>query len=236
MIDVNISIPPQDVAAMNDAFARYVAWFRKGPAEAVKKTCVYIVRSLRASTKTSGKVRRIVKNPAYVKPTNKRTRQLQHIRAWYAGKGKDVPADTADYFNRWAIERLRQRGRASYVPLFLAQTKAEAQRMAKRDRPQSYRILRRGLAKSSWGWMLGKLGKPSMVDQAQISGTTEVTETRTGGEFEYHAVSLANKLGYIRKATKANVGTVLERASKAMVDEMEGHVKGARRASGLRAA
>jgi hypothetical protein len=241
MIGINIDIPASDLAAMRDAFARYVTWFRKGPQEAVKKTCVYVVRSLRADTKQSAKHRRVVRNPNYVnvnsrRAQNKRLRQLAHIRAWYESRGQAAPKDTAEYFNRYAIERLTQRKGTRYTPVFMAMSITEAKRIAQSSMMDQYMIKRRGLAKSSWGWMLGKLGKQTATDQQQISGTTEVTSGTTGGAFETYYVDLINKLAYIRKATKASVGSVIGRAQRAMKDEMEGHVKRARQQAGLRAA
>ena len=235
MIGINIDIPASDLAAMRDTFARYVQWFRKGPEEAVKKTCVYIVRSLRADTKLSPKARKVVRNPNYKKPTSKRARQLQHIQAWYAAKGKGQFKDTAEYFNRYAIERLTQKKGTRYTAIPTIGTMAEARRYAQSSMLDQYLIKRRGLAKSSWGWMLGKLGKQTATEQGKIAGTTEVNSS-AGGSTDYYFTELINRLSYIRKATKTNVNSVMGRAQRAMKDEMEGHIKRARQQSGLRAA
>jgi hypothetical protein len=234
MIGINIDVPAEDIAAMRETFARYVSWFRKGPQEAVKKTCVYVVRSLRASTKQSTRHRRVVRNPNFQKPTSKRARQLAHIRAWYAARGKAAPRDTAEYFNRYAIERLTQRKGARYTPVFGAVSITEAKRIAQASMMDQYIIKRRGLAKSSWGWMLGKLGKQTTAEQPQINGTTEVTSGTSGGAFETYFVDLINRLSYIRKASKESISGVLGRAQRAMKDEMEGHAKRARERAGLR--
>lgn len=237
MIAVNMYIPASDIAAMRDTFARYVQWFRKGPEEAVKKTCVYIVRSLRADTKLSPKHRRVVRNPNFVKPTSKRARQLQHIKAYYAGKGKGQFKDSAEYFNRYAIERLTQKKGIRYTPIPTLGNMAEARAYAQSTMLDQYLIKKRGLAKSSWGWMLGKLGNRQSGDTQQpISGTTEVSSGTTGGAFDTYFMDLINRLSYIRRATKTNVSSVIGRAQRAMKDEMEGHVKRARQQSGLRAA
>jgi hypothetical protein len=237
MISVNVEFPADDIAAMRDTFARYVAWFRKGPQEAVKKTCVYVVRSFRASTRLSAKQRKVVRNPNYRKPTSKRARQLQHIRAWYLARGRAAPKDTAEYFDRFAIERLTQRKGTRYTPIRgLAASVGEAKRIAQATMFDQLQIKRRGLAKSSWGWMLGKLGKSESVDQGPISGTVAVEQGTTGGAFEAYFVDLINRLSYIRRATKASVSGVLGRAQRAMKDEMEGHIKRARQNAGLRAA
>jgi hypothetical protein len=240
VIALNIDVPQADMETMRQTFARYVAWFRKGPEEAVKKTCVYVVRSLRADTNLSAKHRRVVRNPNYInvksrRAQNKRLRQLAHIKAWYESRGQSAPTDTAEYFNRYAIERLTQRQGARYTPVFGAGSIAEAKRIAQASMSHQYMIKRRGLAKASWGWMLGKLGKQTSTEQAQISGATEVSSGTTGGAFETYFVDLVNKLAYIRKASKASISSVIGRAQRAMVDEMEGHIKRAREQAGLRA-
>jgi len=239
MIDVNITIPSQDIAALQATVDRYVQWFRKGPKEAIKKTCVYIVRSLRASTKIGAKNRRIVKNPDYAKTGSKRERQLMHIAEWNAAHGR--PSRMPQQFQKYAIQRYGQRGGPWYRGVngdSHAQARAAAQALdvIKGDRSNIYRIAKRGLAKASWGWMLGKLGKPSLAEQAEISGTTAVTEGGNTGAFEYSYIDLSNKLNYIRKTLKGNVGSVMSRANRAMIDEMEGHITQARRDAGLRAA
>lgn len=241
MIAVNIDIPASDINAMRNTFARYVQWFRKGPQEAVKKTCVYIVKSLRADTKIGAKARRVVPNPNYINinrrgGANKRLRQLGHIKAWYETRGKAPPKDTAEYFMRFAIERYTQRKGTRYIPIPAFGKITEAKQYAKLSMQDQYLIKRRGLAKSSWGWMLGKLGKADGVDQPQISGATEVTSGTTGGAFDSYFVDLINRLSYIRRATRVNVNSVLGRASRNMQGEMERHAKRARQQAGLRAA
>lgn len=241
MIEVNIDIPASDIAAMRNTFARYVQWFRKGPQEAVKKTCVYIVKSLRADTKIGAKARRVVPNPNYVNinkrgGANKRLRQLAHIKAWYETRGKASPKDTAEYFMRFAIERYTQRNGKRHTPIPTFGKITEAKLYAQRSMQEQYLIKRRGLAKSSWGWMLGKFGKADSVGHPQIAGTTEVTSGNIGGAFESYFVDLVNRLSYIRRATGANVNSVLGRASRNMQGEMERHAKHARQQAGLRAA
>jgi peptidoglycan hydrolase-like protein with peptidoglycan-binding domain len=240
MIDVNITIPSQDIVALQATVDRYVQWFRKGPKEAIKKTCVYIVRSLRASTKIGAKTRRIVKNPDYAKTGSKRERQLMHIAEWNAAHGR--PSRMPQQFQKYAIQRYGQRGGPWYRGVngdtaAQARTAAAALDTIKGDRSNIYRIAKRGLAKASWGWMLGKLGKPSLTEQAEIGGTVTMQPGGSpSGAFEYSYIDLSNKLNYIRKTLKGNVGSVMARANRAMIDEMEGHIKQARRDSGLRAA
>jgi hypothetical protein len=239
MIGINIDVPQQDIAALQSTVDRYVQWFRKGPKEAIKKTCVYIVRSLRASTKLGAKARRIVKNPSYAETGSKRERQLMHIAEWCAQHGR--PVRMPQQFQKYAIQRYGQRGGVWYRGVN-GDTSAQARSAAaaldtlKGERSNIYRIARRGLAKASWGWMLKSLGKQSTTEQSKIPGTTSVIEGGSAGASETSYIDLSNKLSYIRKALKVNVGSVMARANKAIIDEMEGHIKQAREKSGLRAA
>lgn len=231
MINLNVTIPEGDIQAMRATFDRYVQWFSKGPKEAVKKTCVYIVRSLRADTKKNGaKFRKVVKNPNYTMPTSKRARQVLHIRAYYAGKGKEF-TDTADY-NRYAIQRKTQKKGDKYISIPSIGDITKAREFARSNMMDQLLIKNRGLANSSWGWMLGKLGKKTATTQQQIAQTTEVNESAVKDSY---FAELINRLSYIRKSMKVNTQSVIMRAQKSMIDEMEGHIKRARRESGLRA-
>jgi hypothetical protein len=238
VIEVDIVVPASDVAALQETLQKYAAWFSKGPKEAIKKACVYIVRSLSASTKISAKTRRVVRNPQYAKAGSKRARQLMHIADWNKEHGK--PYRMPNTYQKWAIQRLTQRGSIYHKPVN-GDTHSEALTSARQSdvfKPYSFTLRRRGLAKSSWGWMLGKIGKkgaaPSVAMIAERAGLTQVTESPETALFQY--VEMTNKLSYIRKATKPNVGSIMARANRAIIDEMEGHSKRAKAAAGLRAA
>lgn len=232
MIGINIDMPQADIDLMGKTLQKYSEWFKKGQKEAVKKAAVYIIRSLRKITKLSKKHREIVKNPYYARPTSKRVRQINHIRDWYAKQGWEFK-DKADYFNRYAIERYTQK-RKYYTAIPLARTAADARRDAMQRFPNSWNIKRRGLAHSSWGWMLGKLrpGETALIAEKQgISFADEKTDAK-----EY-SIELTNRLAYIRKTLKQGaVGEVVGKAARAMIDEMEGHHKKSMRAAGMRAA
>lgn len=60
-------------------------------------------------------------------------------------------------------------------------------------------IRRAGLAKSSWKWMLGKLGRPERAPQAEVAGAVSVT--KIGNTFN-PGWMLENKLSYIQSAIR----------------------------------
>ena len=78
------------------------------------------------------------------------------------------------------------------------------------------KITRAGLAKSSWLWMLGSLGRPQRAPQAPIAGATSVTKIP---DLVNPGWILENKLGYIESAMKHSgarpVATAFARAASA---------------------
>ena len=124
-----------------------------------------------------------------------------------------------------------------YAQLFGVDKVGEAKTVAELMYPKQYNISRRGLARSSWAWMLKQLGKTSTAEQAEIGGAVSVSRDaiNTGG-MENYTIDASNKLNYIRKATKENISSALNRASKMMLDEIEGHKKGAAAKAGRVAA
>jgi hypothetical protein len=252
MIEVTIDVPQGDIDAMRDALRRYAAWFHKGPEEAVKKACVYVVRSLRSSTRASKTERQIVPNPTQNMMTaavNRYGRAHAHIQAYYAagggsgrkGKRKDwlPPLRSLTKENRAAskaIERYTQRKGVRYTPLVGTNpgiSASDAKRIAREYYPKSLAVRRSGLAKRAWGLILGQLGQ----NAGNVSDVTkDMADVMTTQSDTVYSVLMHNKLGYVRKAMKADVNSVLARARRAMIDEMEGHAKRALRESGMRAA
>jgi hypothetical protein len=170
-----------------------------------------------------------------MKPTNRRARQLTYIRAWYQSKGKKAPIDKAEYFDKFAIERLTQgKGNKYYKVKNFPASISEAKKIAESSMLDQLMIKRRGLADSSWGWMLGRLGKQDNTPHKIINGVTNVDDRSDPSQGSY-SVEFQNKLVYIRKAMTTNTTSILFRAGRAMVDEMEGHIKRARVQSGLKA-
>jgi hypothetical protein len=203
----------------------------------------------------SGKVRKIVRNPnkytGSVGATNKFMRAHEHIQENYKAHGS--PANPTNRRASWlppirdldrkarpaklAIEIYTQRRGMKYAQIFGIDKVGDAKTVAQLMMPKQYNITRRGLARSSWGWMLRQLKKTASTEQPEINGTVMISRSNISVAGKDNIIIEAtNKLNYIRKATKANISTVLARASRMMIDEIEGHTKGAAARAGLRAA
>ena len=256
MININIDVPQSDLKAMAETFQRYAAYYRNNIPKAIEKTCVQLIKSLRGSTRRSKKTRKVVRNPnrynASKRQTNKFLRMHEHIHDYYEQHGggsktgkmkawiprlKDVRMGHKS--SRWAIEIFTQRKGMRYSPVWGAEKKSDAKGAAPFANPKAFNIRRRGLADSSWGWMLGKLGKANLVDQQEINGLANAIKlNESGGAFEYSGILMHNKLGYIRKAMSgaSPVQTLIARTINQMRRDMgEIHPK-AKGAAGLRAA
>lgn len=239
MIDVDINVPAADVHRMNEILTRYADHFKGNIPKTVEKTMVKIIVALRAANTTmrSKDARKVVQKTTQSK-YGVYTRRQAHIAEYYARK-KGIPfTPTRDA--KFAIERLTQRG-VKYIPLFYRASGRDMKDIddAKGEAitfyPKSYWIKKpygkQGLAQSSWSWMLKKLNKSALAEQAEVSSAFSVdTSNRIAGGVQSFQITASNKLNYIRHALKANVSSAIARASKMMIDEIEGHKKGAARA------
>jgi hypothetical protein len=261
VIALNIDVPQADIDAMQAAFQRYVVYYKGNLPKALEKTAVQVIKTLRASTKRSTKHRRIVRNPADFKATKnglgKWGRAHAHIMAWYEYHGtgkrtgrtqhwlprlKDLVARKS--VGKFAIERYTQRKGKQYTPIGgfdpLDKVKAsDARAMAISKFPKQYNIARRGVAYSSWGWMLGKLGARAATEQAPdtpglVAATSVDRYLAPNGETQ--GIDLADMVSYIRKATRANVGSVISRATSQMMYDMGEITRHAKSAAGLKGA
>jgi hypothetical protein len=245
VIDISIAVSQHDVANLDAAFGRLVERFKGNIPRAVEKTTAWIIVSLRARTKESKKTRNIVKNPGEYKGihADKFVRVHGHIQAWYKEHGGTKykkrklawlpPLVEVQSRNPWAIERLMQHGKARYTPirymdLLKRHGKSEAKAVAQVRNPKTYNMLkfkeggRRGLARASWGWMLGKLGASGGSGApGRFAGTYSVDRYGNGNDGTTAIIS-ANKLAYIRKAmTRGDITTVLSSATKSILADLE---------------
>jgi hypothetical protein len=117
--------------------------------------------------------------------------------------------------SKWAIEMFTQKRGIKYVMIpnlskendFAKTRKA----MANERYAKYYNIVRRGLARSSWSWILKRLGKSGSVEQDELINTFSVRKTDT---YLRESIEVSNKLSYIKKAMTQNVSTFVERATE----------------------
>jgi hypothetical protein len=204
---------------------------------------VQIIKALSASTKVSAKIRPIVKNPdprakndarmapyGVFKYSQRRGKYFAPIR----GTGEYGAA--IRYLNRNKV-LMRVRGQWE---VFTRQEMESMQLSSHtlQNHPKR-KIGRSGLAKSSWAWLLGKLGAMSASNQSEIRGSTTVEKVAGDASNAYWGIISTNRLGYIRKALiggRQSLSTVISRATGMMRYDMKEITKDAVRASGLKAA
>jgi hypothetical protein len=251
MIALDITVPQADIERMNDTFKRYVDYYKGNFPKAIEKTAVQILKSLAGSTTRANPFRKVVRNPN-TKGLRLDTHaadihaHIQQHYKWFPGTRHNAkrqgamlraglpPINTLAF--PFAIERFTRRKGLTYVPIKNRWLKGvnEARDYARTNMPRHYQIHTRGLAKSSWGWMLRGFGGGANVEQKQIPGTTEVSRYM-GGNGETMGVNLADMLAYIRKATKSNISTVISRATSQMMYDMGEITRKAKQHAGLSA-
>jgi hypothetical protein len=246
MIGLNIDVPQRDIDNLNSAFKRFVEYYGGNVKKAVEKTMVQIIKSLSGSTKVSSKKRPIVRNPD---PRHKTDARMAPLGVFKYSQKKDP----RKYFS--PIRGTGEYGAAiRYLPgnkvlmrvrnAWEVFSREELESMQMGDRTiQNHKkriIGRSGLAKSSWSWMLGKLGASMAAKQSEIRGTVGITRINDlAGASQYFGILSENRLNYIRKALiggRQPVETVLARATNNMRSTMGEIGPRAAKSAGLRAA
>ncbi len=244
MINVSIDVPASDIESLNQTFTRYVAYYKNNIPKAVEKTMVQIIKALSGSTKVSSKLRPIVKNPDPRYKTDARVAMLgvykysnkKNPRKYFSPiKGTGEFGAAIRYVGR---NKVLMRVRGSWE--VFSRAELESMNMSSRTiQHHKKRIIgRSGLAKSSWSWMLGKLGASAAALQSEIGGTTTITRINQEGGFEYFGLLGENKLKYIKQALhgRNDVSTVIKRAEGMMRYDMKEITREAKNNAGLRAA
>ena len=246
MISLDIEVPQKDIDNLNSAFKRFVEFYGGNVKKAVEKTMVQIIKSLSGSTKVSSKKRPIVKNPDTRYKTDARMAPLgvfKYSQKKNPRKYFSPIRGTGEYgaaIRYLPGNKVLMRVRGSWE-IF---TRQELESMQMGDRTiQNHKkriIGRSGLAKSSWSWMLGKLGASMAANQSEIKGSVGVTRmNEQAGAAQYFGILSENRLNYIRKAFTGGrqpVSTVLARATNNMRGMMGEIGPKAAKSAGLRAA
>jgi hypothetical protein len=243
MIAVNIDFPQADINAMNEAFKRYVDYYKGNIPKTVEKTCVQIIKALRGSTKVSPKIRPLVRNPLNLKGLDLR-RAVWGVNKYKNGMPYFSPIAGSGEYGKiryrskkslTVMEWDKQTGKRQKVNITNADLEMAGRSDLMLKNHPKRKINRSGLAKSSWGWMLGKLGKAAAFNQPEISGSTTVEKINNAMSGIF-AISLTDKLKYIRKSmTGGNpVASALSRATNMMRYDMGEITRKAKTEAGLK--
>lgn len=206
--------------------------------KSVRKATMKVLVSLRASAKIAPPRRSVVEEQKRFTVEERKHSFLvdANIQEWYRvsgsperRRGKHLPV--SQYIPRnmrggWLWEAIKSRFPQEHTPLPIPGAKTESD--AKKS-PQA-KIQRRKLARSSFTWIMGKLGGASHAEQNEMMGLTTARQytgrigqhvTRFGCEFE-------NKVRYILAALKlgpASVNQALVSARNALHGETVNSLK-----------
>jgi hypothetical protein len=217
MIGLNIEIPAQDVAEVDSMLKDYVRFYKGNIAKAVEKTMVRIISALRAGTKVSSKKRPLVRNP------DPRAKKDARKAEWGVYKYyQSMPRKFAPIKGTGEYGRLKYIGkkwiRGTDGELYPVREVAESNPGILIQNHKRRIINRSGLAKASWGWMLGQLGASAAAGFKPINGAVYVTRTNTETDV---SITAENELKYIQKAIRPGaLRTVMQRARNQMKWDM----------------
>jgi hypothetical protein len=196
MPNVQIQWPAEDLKRIGDAISRAQIGLGKTLAQALEWAGVYLAQSAGKATNVAPKTRKAIANPGervviYRNGVRRETDYASKNYPYYREVwGKNYGGPDSAY--RWY---LRDRGD-----------------------PAKQRIVRSGLARKSWLWML-----PGIRGAGGANFAYEVNKRGSGGEIE---IEMANKLPYITKALKLsdNGAALLSQALHAAGKRMEHEV------------
>lgn len=181
MADAVLQLDQASSDKFTEMISRVQREMKKALPDAVRIAAAKLAISLGASTKSSGKKRKLRSN-----------------------KGDDHRFTTEDYPKFVHVYRRDGTRRRAYI-------------LEGHEKDSPWRTIRKpALAKSSWKWMVGELGRAVSAPQPKIPGVTTVA--RSGTDFD-PVFTLTNKLGYIETAVRLGrepINTVMDRASRAL--------------------
>lgn len=204
------------------------------------KTSMKVLVALRASAKVSPKKRDLYETKAMSMDNRFRhTRMQDHIQDWYKQHGAPKKktgrtlhpsqytskAERSEDFKFAAIKR-RFAGEYKLFPMRGVEKVSEAEKSKKLI------IKKQGLARSSFTWMMGKLGSgmaSGTAKQREITGVTNVAKgsTQSAGSTRLF-IKMVNELGYIISSLqggKKDVSSALERARNMLRSETKNALK-----------
>ncbi len=129
----------------------------------------------------------MIKLVTALRSSTKQSPKLRPVRTVKVQREWSKKSDTA-----YAVERAHG-GTYSLLTLPMGTTKAEAMESPLRV------IQNRGLAKSSWGWILKKIGGKGSAKHVEIAGATWAAQRRRSHWFE---LEISDRLSYIEHSLK----------------------------------
>jgi hypothetical protein len=242
--EFDIDFPQADVDRLFAAMRRAEVELGKSAANTLSWAMALACNSLKASTRVSAKRRRVLKMQAKHLGISGRLTKAQRavvnaakaetpygVMVWIGGKETFVPigakhtktVDITRKINNQALVKNLASGQI--VPASQRQQFSHLERSGA-SQSTLIQIKRSGLAKQSWGWANQALKRKNaaLLKVMDVPGAVSITRGDAG-----LYIRVENRLKYIRAATKADVGTVIERAAASMenriADALEKQIK-----------
>lgn len=207
MVTMTASISAGDVARFNSALREYADVLGKDMSTAPRRAAIQICKSLRAGTRTA---------PKYARGT-----EWSAAKSEADPKHKWITAKDGRKLRRWNLKR-PPRG-IDY----------DVYAVDKKDiRKNRLKLVRRGLAKQSWGWVMHNIFKGAAPDAPwerrrndrrnpkdatrESTSSSQITPTITSG-----FARISNRLDYIADALKISVDEAIGKATNWIVHQVE---------------
>jgi len=199
-VELKARLDSRPLARLDQAISATVAITGRSATEAINRAALRFTKSAKSRAKPSKKWRKIVKNPQWTRGGN----ELGWAVQVYRQLGK-VLVPTTGYGAGGFPARLGQRG--------LKPTKTR--------RPELAQISRRGLAKSSWGWIGRKIGSKTIAGTRTISAQVQSFAKKFTRVLKQPLrIKLTNLVMYMQKAYPAIVSRALSAASNSLIGEL----------------
>lgn len=229
MTDVALQFAPGSFDKLRRSVEKRSRLLNEDIRKTLIKTSVKILTALRASAKVSPAKRDLYEARAMSLDTRfKHTRMQNKIQDWYKTHGparnktgRQLPPSvytkkgerTGDF--KFAAIKRRYAGEYKLFPMNGVEKEAVAKKSTKLI------IKKRGIAKSSFTWMMGKLGAGGSAQQKEEPGATSVQKSsRTEGNSTVLSINLLNQIKYILTALrggKKDAFSALQRARSMLV-------------------
>jgi len=199
MVDVAVSIDAAQMAAFNKAFAEYSRALRKDSETAPRRAAIQLCKSLRAGTKTA---------PKYARGS-----EYEAFKSYADPKHQYVTTKDGRTLRRWHLNR-PPRGKAYDV---YAENKTDL-------RQHRLQLVRRGLAKQSWGWVMHNIFNGAAPDtpwQRRKRDQRDPKDVMSGSMSRPWYALIWNRLDYAADALKISLSQAVEKAANWMAHETE---------------
>jgi len=207
MVSITASINAGDVARFNSALKEYADVLGRDMATAPRRAAIQICKSLRAGTRTS---------PKYARGTE-----------WSATKSD------ADQKHKWITAKDGRKLRRFNLKRPPRGKDYDVYAMNKSDlRKNRLKLIRRGLAKQSWGWVMHNIFNGAAPDtpwqrrkrdrrNPKDATSASTSSSQSGALMSSGFARISNRIDYIADALKISVDDAIGKATNWILKQVE---------------